>query len=148
MHRLAARLGFTPVRYFDDLLRPLTDLPDLVEIEGVRIEPWGSGRDEAIRLTKNTAFLDHWGSVPATPSSWEEQLHGYGGRPDLSFVAIEERTGEVVALLFTARYEADDELLGRRDAWIQTLATLRAWRGRGLGSALIGRALHCTRRTG
>ena len=32
-------------------------------------------------------------------------------------------------------------MLGRRDGWIQTLATLRPWRGRGVGSALIGHAL-------
>jgi ribosomal protein S18 acetylase RimI-like enzyme len=47
--------------------------------------------------------------------------------------------------LVSARYEADDELLGRRDAWIDILSTLRAWRGRGVGSALIIEALHAYR---
>jgi len=142
VHRLAARMGFTPARYFDELLRPLTDLPERVTIEGLRILPWPSDRDEEIRASKNTAFLDHWGSVPTPAAAWHDQLHGYSGRPDLSFVAVDARTDEVVAMLATSRYEADDELLGRRDGWIQTLGTLREWRGRGVGSALITEALH------
>ena len=36
-----------------------------------------------------------------------------------------------------ARYEADDEVTGRREGWIMTLGTLAEWRGRGVASALI-----------
>lgn len=32
-------------------------------------------------------------------------------------------------------------MLGRVDGWVQTLATLRPWRGRGVGSTLIAHAL-------
>jgi len=142
VHRLAARMGFTPVRYFDELLRPLTDIPERLTIDGVSVLPWPTDRDDEIRASKNTAFLDHWGSVPTTAAAWHDQLHGYSGRPDLSFIAVDARTDEVVAMLATSRYEADDELLGRRDGWIQTLGTLREWRGRGVGSALIVEALH------
>ena len=92
VHRLAARMGFTPARYFDELLRPLTDLPERVTIEGLRILPWPSDRDEEIRVSKNTAFLDHWGSVPTPAAAWHDQLHGYSGRPDLSLIAVDART--------------------------------------------------------
>ncbi|MEY4339879.1 MAG: hypothetical protein RLZ14_1729, partial [Actinomycetota bacterium] len=40
------------------------------------------------------------------------------------------------------RYEADDKLLGRRDAWIDNLGTLPEWRGRGVATALIAASLH------
>ena len=40
-----------------------------------------------------------------------------------------------------ARYEADDEVTGRRDGWIMTLGTLAEWRGRGVASALISASL-------
>ena len=142
IQRLAARMGFTPVRYFDELLRPLTDLPERFGVEGLRIEPWPTDRDDEIRASKNTAFLDHWGSVPTPAAAWHDQLHGYSGRPDLSFIAVEATTDQVVAMLVTSRYESDDETLGRRDGWIQTLGTLREWRGKGVGSALIVEALH------
>ena len=54
---------------------------------------------------------------------------GYGSRLDLSFIALDEE-GAVVAHCLNKRFEADDELLGRSDAWIDNLGTLRAWRGR------------------
>ena len=148
VHRLAARMGFAPIRYFDDLLRPLTDVPERRSIEGLRIMPWPEGRDEEIRIAKNTAFLDHWGSIPTPESAWHDLLHGYGGRPDLSFIAVDASTDQVVAELVTSRYAADDELLGRSDGWIQILGTLREWRGRGVGSALIIEALHAYRAAG
>jgi GNAT superfamily N-acetyltransferase len=39
-HRLYRRMGFDPVRYFDELLRPLDDLPALDTTTGVTIAPW------------------------------------------------------------------------------------------------------------
>jgi GNAT superfamily N-acetyltransferase len=148
VHRLAVRMGFAPIRYFDDLLRPLTEIPARGTIEGLQILPWPEGRDEEIRIAKNVAFLDHWGSVPTPQSVWHDLLHGYGGRPDLSFIAVDVVTDQVVAELVTSRYEADDELLGRSDGWIQILGTLREWRGKGVGSALIIEALHAYRAVG
>lgn len=148
IQRLAARTGFTPVRYFDELLRPLTDLPARSTVEGLRILPWPRDRDEEIRAAKNASFLDHWGSVPTPAAAWHDQLHGVTGRSDLSFIAVDARTDEVVAMLATSRYEADDALLGRSDGWIQTLGTVRQWRGKGVGSALIIEALHAYRAAG
>ncbi len=148
VNRLALALGFSPVRYFDDLLRPLTDLPERMTIEGLTLAPWPDGRDDDARITRNASFLDHWGSVPTSPEIWREQLHGFGGRPDLSFVACDASTDEIVSVLVSARYEADDTLLGRSDGWIQTLGTLREWRGTGIGTALIVEAMHAYRAAG
>jgi mycothiol synthase len=148
VQRLAARMGFVPVRYFDELLRPLTDLPARTTIDGLRFMLWPEGRDEEIRIAKNAAFLDHWGSVPTSAAMWHDQLHGFGGRLDLSFVAVDAVTDEVVSMLASGRYESDDELLGRSDGWIETLGTLREWRGKGVGSALLVEALHAYRDAG
>lgn len=138
---IAERAGFVPVRWFEELLRPLTDPLTVPAVDGVRIEPWPSGLDDELRVLKNTAFRDHWGRNDSTPEMWHQQLHGHAGRTDLSFIAVDESTGRPVALLVTARYPEDDDVLGRRDGWVQTLATLRPWRGRGAGSALIAAAL-------
>ena len=138
---VAERAGFVPVRYFEELLRPLVALPQPGAVPGIRVERWPDGLDEELREVKNTAFRDHWGSSLSTAQEWQTQLHGHAGRTDLSFVAVDEACAEPVALLITARYPDDDALLGRRDGWVQTLATLRPWRGRGLGSCLIAHAL-------
>lgn len=141
-HRLYGRLGFRPVRIFEELLRPLTDLPERRPVPGVRIEPWPAGRDEELRVVKNAAFADHWGSTPATPEAWHQMLHGYGAWLERSLVAVDERDGSVVAYCLTHRYAADDEALGRADGWIDNLGTLPARRGRGLASALLVESLH------
>jgi mycothiol synthase len=143
-HRLYARLGFTPVRWFEELIRPLSDLPPLREVPGVSLLGWpeGAEAEEESLLVKNESFADHWGSTPTTESDWHKQLHGFGSRLDLSAVAVEDATSRVVGLCVNHRYEADDELLGRKDGWIMTLGTLKAWRGRGIASALVVRSLH------
>ena len=144
--RLHSRLGFTPVRYFEELLRPLDPLPELRVPHGVEIVEWPTGegvdRDEEIRLVKNAAFADHWGSTPTPPDRWQQMIHGVGGRPDLSHIAVDATNGAVIGACFNERYESDDELLGRRDGWIASLSTLPAWRGRGVASALINHSLH------
>jgi ribosomal protein S18 acetylase RimI-like enzyme len=138
---LFERAGFVPVRWFEELLRPLTDLPPTIEIDGLRIVPWDHRRSDEIRNEKNTSFLDHWGSTPASPELWRQHVEGFGARHDLSFIALDDHD-RVVAHCFNTRYPEDDALIGRRDGWIDSLGTLPEWRGRGVGSALIARSLH------
>ncbi len=146
-HELVEAEGFEVARHMDELLRPLVDLPAPEVPDGLRIPRWPSGRDEEIRTVKDEAFVDHWGSSPETPESWEQRVHGYGSRLDLSFVAV-DGDDRVVAHCLNCRYESDDELIGRRDAWIGNLGTLRAWRGRGVASALTAHSFHAFRVAG
>jgi mycothiol synthase len=141
-HRLFRRMGFTPVRYFDELLRPLDVLPVPGRIAGVTIAPWPDDRDDEILAVNNSAFADHWGSAPLAADRWHDEVRGYGARPDLSFVAVDDATGDVVSFCVNKRYEADDAVTGRRDGWIDELGTLAAWRRRGLASQLIVASLH------
>jgi ribosomal protein S18 acetylase RimI-like enzyme len=147
-HRLFASAGFTAIRWFEELLRPLTDLPDRIAIDGIEIRPWPEGRDEECRVVKNAAFEDHWGSTPTSAEKWAHIVRGSSGRPDLSFVAVETATDRIVAVCVNQRYESDDELIGRRDGWIDVLGTVEGWRGRGLASALIVESLHAFARAG
>ncbi|MEZ5342639.1 MAG: GNAT family N-acetyltransferase [Acidimicrobiales bacterium] len=143
----AVQLDLVPVRYNEELLRPLSDLPPLPNVDGIRIVPWPADRDEEIRHAKNNAFRDHWGSTPSSEANWQQQVHGFGGRPDWSFIAL-NANGDVVAHCLNSRYEADDELLGRRDGWINNLGTLAAYRGRGIASALIAHSLRAFAKAG
>jgi mycothiol synthase len=145
--RLHHEMGFVDVRWFDDLKRSLDRLPDLVVPSGITIEPWPTEPGHVLSAldVKNRAFADHWGSVPTTPEGWHEMIHGYGARPDLSAVARDAATAEIVAVLVARRYPADDEIHGHREAWIGTLGTLASHRGRGVASALVVNALHAFR---
>ncbi len=142
-HRLYARLGFQPVRYFDQLLRSLTDLPALerTEVDGIHIVPWTDERSEEVRQVKNDTFADHWGSTPTSENRWRLRIASPFTRLDLSWIAVND-DDEVVGYCVNERFEADDAVTGRREAWIGTVGTLRGYRRRGIASALMIRSLH------
>ena len=131
--------GFEAVRWNDELLRPLDNLPLASPPEGVTVAPWDGGREDEIRLVKNAAFADHWGSTPTDAAAWAAWMNGHGIRHDLSFIAV--AADRVIGMSLNEHYPADEELTGRKDGWIGSLAVLREWRGRGVASALIARSL-------
>ena len=139
--QLLGSLGFTPVRWFSEMSRPLEDLPALVTPEGITIKPWDTSRSAELRDAKNAAFEDHWGSTPTAPEGWIQMTEGWGSRPDVSYMAVDGED-RIVGLLLTHRYPDDDILLGGSYGWIDKIATVRRMRGRGVASALIARALH------
>ncbi|HEX7134038.1 MAG TPA: GNAT family N-acetyltransferase [Iamia sp.] len=146
--RLFARMGFSVLRWWLDLGQPLDDLPPLPDApEGVRFVPYAEADDEAVRLAFNASWADHWGSRHRDAEGWATEMVGSSVfRPDLSSVAV--AGDEVVALLLAERYPQDDEVRGHAEAWIGTLGTVRDWRGRGVASGLIVRALHAFRADG
>ena len=131
-----------PARYFDELLRPLDELPVRGELSGVTIAPWPDDRDDEILMVNDSAFADHWGSTPTASDRWHQEVRGFGSRPDLSFVAVDDASGDIVSYCLCKRFEADDAVNGRKDGWIDQLGTLARWRGRGLASQLIVASLH------
>ncbi|WP_344865903.1 GNAT family N-acetyltransferase [Planomonospora alba] len=134
--------GLTPARWFYGMRRDLTaDLPGAPLPETLRIVPYGAELEDTVREVRNAAFADHWGTPTHTAQSWRDVLVGTSVfRPESSFVAV-DGSGAGVAVLLTCYYEADTAATGVREAWIQTIGTLREWRGRGVASALIAHAL-------
>jgi len=145
--RLFERFNLQPIRYFADLHRPLLDVPQPSPVPGIRIAKWDLARNEEARIAKNDAFRDHWGSTPVTEEWWATGTTGFGSRIDLSFFALNE-LDEIVGYLLTHRFDNDDELLGAKYAWVNNVGTLKAWRGRGIASALISTALAAYRDDG
>ncbi|MDA2958195.1 MAG: GNAT family N-acetyltransferase [Actinomycetota bacterium] len=148
--RLMDRYGFAPIRWFDDLERSLDDLPPITNVPGIDFVDWpidDPARDETVRQVKNSSFADHWGSSPTPVEGWVELTRGFGSRLDLSRLAIDTTTNDVVAFLLAKRYPADDTL-ERKSASVDKLGTLPAYRGRGIASALLTNALHAFRGEG
>ncbi|MFM9136719.1 MAG: GNAT family N-acetyltransferase [Actinomycetota bacterium] len=143
---LFERAGLQPVRWFSDLVRPLDTALDVKTPDGITVQPWNDLDNEALRTVKNDAFADHWGSTPTLKENWEQLTDGYGARRDLSFAAVHE--GIPVGILLTHRYPLDDGVVGGRYGWIDKLATIRQYRGRGVASALIARTLEAYRNEG
>ncbi|MFM8826626.1 MAG: GNAT family N-acetyltransferase [Actinomycetota bacterium] len=144
---LLAAHGFVPERWFNDLHRTLDDPPAVPATEGFAVVPWDPSRNEELREVKNSAFRDHWGSTPTSTEGWDQLTSGFGARTDLSFMALDGQ-GRVVGLVLTHRYPDDDVVIGGRYGWIDKVATLAEWRGRGVARAMIATALAAYAREG
>lgn len=132
--------GMEPVRYHDELIRPLDRLPARPDPDGFTVVPWHDDHTEPARLVINAAFADHWGSTPKTSEAWASMLDEYGMRLDQSFAAI-DGDGSVVGATLNFHVPEDEEVTGRKDGWIGILGVLRPWRRRGVASALIVESL-------
>jgi len=147
--RLLTRMGFSVLRWWIDLGQPLgDDLPPVPATpDGIRFVPYAEVDPEAVRQTFNAAWADHWGTRERDEATWAAEVtEASTFRPDLSEVAV--AGDEVVAFLLSDRFPQDDEVRGHAEAWIAMLGTVRGWRGRGIASALIVRALHAYRADG
>jgi mycothiol synthase len=128
--------GWTAVRWFDDLHRPVRPVPSVPEPVGITIVDWDPMQTNELRDVKNAAFADHWGSQPSTEHEWSQLTDGGAARLRWSTMAL-DRSGRIVGLCLVHRHDADDEVLGTTYAWIDKVATLAEHRGQGIAAALI-----------
>jgi ribosomal protein S18 acetylase RimI-like enzyme len=126
---------YKPMRYYDELL---ADLSDPVKVrplpEHLTTLSWDSAPLEDSHTVHNEAFADHWGSQPQSEKSWAQNVDEFL-LPSASFVAYDG--DKPVAYLMAAAYPHDFDDKGRREAWIEGLGTLRSYRRKGIGSALM-----------
>jgi ribosomal protein S18 acetylase RimI-like enzyme len=144
--RLFARHGLTPVRYNDELLRDLTDLPPRPDVPGIAIAPWDRARSEEARLAQNEAFADHWGSTERDAAAWAHDVAAYGTRLDLSFFALDG--ARIVGVCRNGHFPEDEAVHGRRDGWVINVSVVRSHRKRGIASALLVASLEAFARAG
>ncbi len=129
--------GYEPVRYYEEMRRPLSEpIPAADLPPGLRFERWSRERDEALRLAHNEAFSDHWGSQPHTPATWAARYVGSPYfRPDLTYVALD---GDEIAGYCLSYHSPDDaRATGKLDGWLGQIGVRRRWRKRGVATAVI-----------
>ena len=131
--------GYKPMRYYDELLADLSDpITDWSLPEGLSAVSWESAPLDDSRAVHNEAFADHWGSQPQSVRAWAQNINDFL-LPRASFVVYDK--SEPVAYLLAAAYPHDFDDKGRREAWIEGLGTLRPYRRKGIGSALVTLAM-------
>ncbi len=144
--------GFAPVRWYLEMRRFLAEaLPDPVATAPCRLEAYPLEAAEAaverLRVAHNEAFADHWGSEPILPEDWARNFIGDPFfRPDLSLVALDG--DEIVGYSLNYVAESDWPATGVREGWVGQLGVRRAWRRRGLATALLIRSMEVFRAAG
>jgi mycothiol synthase len=140
--------GYEPVRYFFDMVRPTLDeivVPDLPE--GIEIRPV-IGRQQLRQLfdADVEAFADHWGGFDASDAAFE----GWFTDPDYdhTLFLVAWDGDEIAGAVENVIVQHENEELGRRRGLLDSVFVRRAWRGRGLAAALVGRSLRLLRDQG
>lgn len=134
------RYGFMMLRRLAEPI-PDADLPAGLEIRPVRPEDhrriWDADVD---------AFRDHW----KTPVRTDADFSGWFAEPELDTTLWrvawdgDEVAGSVMSFVFTE----ENERLGVQRGWLEHVSVRRAWRQRGLASALIAESLRGLRDRG
>ena len=134
--RLFASLGYTYARTFHEMRMELDDpLPAPQIPDGIAMRTFNLKRDiRAVHATLEEAFASHWGGTFDPFDQWVHQhIEGEssGFDPSLWFVALDrdEVVGAVCCRASTPR-SADA-------AHVNILGVRPAWRGRGIGRALL-----------
>lgn len=145
---LLESLDFAPVRYFVqmrfDLARTderTTDWPDEIELD-----TYERGRDDAELFSAYAdAFLEHWGQESVDEADWWDEIRdadAAGFDPELWFLARFDAT--IAGFSICRELEHEGETIG----WVSLIGVRPAWRGRGLGDALLAHSLTVLRRRG
>lgn len=143
------RAGYRPYRWYAYMKRDLAlPIPQVELPAGLRLTAWTEELDEEVRLAHNEAFLDHWGSEPATPESWRQGRQHFA--PTWSFVVLDETgpTPEVAGYTLAGRYEQDWPAIGFTCGCSDLLGVRRPWRGNGLAVALLAASMEAFRADG
>jgi ribosomal protein S18 acetylase RimI-like enzyme len=132
--RLFERFGFGPVRYFFEMVAPLSGSRTEVMLpDGLTAVPYAPELAKPLYEAHMEAFSDHWGFQRRPSEKWIiGTVESEEFRPDLTRIAFD---GDEIA----AYVLAYDNVEGRE--YIGQVGTRRRWRKRGVASALISASL-------
>jgi mycothiol synthase len=144
---LLDRSGYSVVRWFFDMVRPtLDDLPDEPIPAGLELRPVTPDQYPVIWRANREAFRDHWGGSDES----EAAMHRFIDAPhvDPSLWVIAWDGDEIAGGVNNSINQKENEALGIRRGWLDSVFTRRPWRRRGLARALIGRSMVLLRERG
>jgi mycothiol synthase len=139
--------GYSVVRWFFIMGRPtLDDVPDLELPDGLEIRPVTPDLYNRVWGADVEAFRDHWGGHDESPAALQRFLDRPEHDPSLWVVAFDG--DEIAGGVLNTIYPTENESLGVRRGWLDSVFTRRPWRRRGLARALIVRSLDVLRQRG
>ena len=139
--------GYEAVRWFFDMVRP--DLEGLEEPplpDGLELRPVTPDQHETIWRANREAFRDHWGGADESLDQLRRILDDPDTDTSLWLVAWDG--DEVAGGVWNEIRSEENQVLGLRRGWLDSVFTRRPWRKRGLAGALIGRSLTLLREHG
>lgn len=126
------RRGYRPIRYSQRMVADLAEAAaESVWPEGVQVRTFEDGDERAFYDATQETFADTWEPIDETFEEWSHFLLDPAWfDPELWFLAT---AGDETAGFAICKAHRGDPALG----WIQLLGVRSAWRGRGVGRALL-----------
>lgn len=151
LRSLWTQAGMAEVRQFWLMHRPLNEpIDEPKKIEGIVVRPYKRPDDNKPGVEAyNDSFTDHYDFHQESEAEWEFKASTPFFKPDLSRMAeVEGKPGEIAGFCMCAIFDHENKITGRMEGWIALLGTRRAWRGKGLGRALLMHGLHSLKSAG
>ncbi|HYN48534.1 MAG TPA: GNAT family N-acetyltransferase [Candidatus Nanopelagicales bacterium] len=142
--------GFDNVRFGYEMLRPtLDDIPDRELPAGFEVRAVEPGHLRAIFEAEVDAFAGHWGAGPEDGSEerWQEFQEDPFNR-DTGLWQVAWAGDAIVGMVRPFINDEENIRAGVRRGWCENISTGATWRGKGVASALICRALRALRDRG
>jgi mycothiol synthase len=132
--------GLVPIRWVFLMRRPtLDDIPEAPLPDGFELRPVEPAQHRAIVLADDEAFRDHWEPRDFTESSFKALFEKEELTTDLWVVAWDG--DEVAGSVQTWIWPHENERLGVKRGWLDSISVRRPWRRRGLARAMTAEAL-------
>ena len=137
---LLKREGYSPARVEHFMRRPLSEPIDIPPMpEGLEVRQVSRAQARAVWDAATEAFRDHWNFVEPSEQEYQGFVEGRTFDPSLWMVAWD---GEQVAgSVQNFVDEEENREYGRRRGYTEGISVRRAYRKRGLATALLSRSL-------
>jgi mycothiol synthase len=136
---LAERSGYEPS--ITGELPEIEPLPD-----GLELRPMSADQAWELWTADHEAFRDHWGGHDDSEANFRRWRESPEFDPTMFLIAWDG--DQIAGGVLNAIYPAENEALGMRRGWLDSVFTRRAWRRRGLARNLIVRSFHLLRERG
>jgi len=144
---LYAAAGYRPVLHGADLVRPnLDDIPEAPLPEGLAVRTPREDEMGKVWEADQEAFRDHLGAAPPG----EDDFAGFLSDPywDPTLWRIAWDGDEVAGQVRSYINGPENEEMGRRRGYTESISVRRPYRRRGLARALIAQSLHAIKERG
>lgn len=139
--------GYQVTQHMATMVRPnLDDIAEYRLPDGVEVRAVGESDLRAIYEAEVEHFRDHWGASEEEAGWWEN--FKTDPRMDLVMWQVAFEGDEIIGLVRPHINQEENEKMARKRGYTEEISTRRDWRGKGVASALISRAMVAQRDRG